>query len=113
MDDAAKRGRQVSFRGLLETSGNPASAGFFYGRAVRIQASIEKNFIDNFPLLSTGQVSAQFVEKLITRSNGAQYKSSPHHRVPSVDVHIIESGGWYVKFYFVGNPETVFISVHP
>ena len=63
-------------------------------------------------LLSTGRVTAQFVEMLITRSDGTQYRSSPHHCVPAVDVHIIESGGWYVKFYFVGDPETVFISVH-
>ncbi|WP_259460910.1 hypothetical protein [Paraburkholderia sp. BL23I1N1] len=63
-------------------------------------------------LLSTGQVTAQFVETLITRSDGMQYSSSPHHSVPSIDVHIIESGGWYVQFYFVGDPETVFISVH-
>jgi hypothetical protein len=63
-------------------------------------------------LLSTGQISAQFVEALITRSDGTQYRSSPHHSIASIDVHIIESGGWYVKFYFVGDPETVFISVH-
>lgn len=63
-------------------------------------------------LLSTGQVTAQFVEDLITKSDGTQYSSSPHHNAPAIDVHIIESGGWYVKFYFVGNPETVFISVH-
>lgn len=63
-------------------------------------------------LLSTGRVTAQFVEALIARSDGTQYRSSPHHTVASIDVHIIESDGWYVKFYFVGDPETVFISVH-
>ncbi|WP_236061275.1 hypothetical protein [Paraburkholderia domus] len=63
-------------------------------------------------LLSTGQVTAQFVEVLVTKSDGTQYSSSPHHNAPAIDVHIIESGGWYVKFYFVGDPETVFISVH-
>ncbi|CAE6687416.1 hypothetical protein R69927_00173 [Paraburkholderia domus] len=60
----------------------------------------------------TGQVTAQFVEVLVTKSDGTQYSSSPHHNAPAIDVHIIESGGWYVKFYFVGDPETVFISVH-
>ncbi|MFT4063220.1 hypothetical protein [Paraburkholderia sp.] len=63
-------------------------------------------------LLATGQITARFVEALIARSDGTQYSSSPHHRVPSIDVHIIVSGSWYVKFYFVGDPETVFISVH-
>ncbi|WP_256702158.1 hypothetical protein [Burkholderia sp. SRS-W-2-2016] len=63
-------------------------------------------------LLATGQVTAEFVEALIARSDGTQYSSSPHHHAPSVDVHIILTGGWYVKFYFVGDPETVFISVH-
>lgn len=62
-------------------------------------------------LLATGQVAAQFVEALIMRSDGTQYSSSPHHIVSSIDVHIIVSSGWYVKFYFVGNPETVSISV--
>ncbi|NML32116.1 hypothetical protein [Paraburkholderia antibiotica] len=68
--------------------------------------------IDVKNLLATGQISAQFVESLIARSDGTQYSSSPHHSAPAVDVHIIVSGGWYVKFYFVGDPETVFISVH-
>lgn len=68
--------------------------------------------IDVKNLLSTGQVTAQFVEVLITRSDGTQYSSSPHHCVASIDVHIIQTGGWYVKFYFVGDPDTVFISVH-
>ncbi|EEA03784.1 conserved hypothetical protein [Burkholderia sp. H160] len=63
-------------------------------------------------LLATGQITAQFVEALIARSDGTQYSSSPHHSVSSIDVHVIVSGGWYVKFYFVGDPETVFISVH-
>lgn len=63
-------------------------------------------------LLATGHITAQFVEALIARNDGTQYSSSPYHSVPSIDVHIIVSGGWYVKFYFVGDPETVFISVH-
>lgn len=63
-------------------------------------------------LLATGEVTAHFVEGLIVKSDGTQYSSSPHHSVASIDVHIIDSGGWYVKFYFVGNPDTVFISVH-
>jgi len=45
-------------------------------------------------------------------SDGTQYSSSPHHNAPSIDVHVIVCGGWYIKFYFVGNPETMFISVH-
>lgn len=63
-------------------------------------------------LLATGQVSAEFVQGLVARSNGTQYSSSPHHSVASIDVHVIESGGWYVKFYFLNDPDTVFISVH-
>ncbi|MFL9889519.1 hypothetical protein [Paraburkholderia sp. RL17-381-BIF-C] len=63
-------------------------------------------------LLATGQVTAEFVEVLVARSNGTQYSASPHHRVDSIDVHVIATGGWYVKFYFVSDPDTVFISVH-
>lgn len=59
-----------------------------------------------------GKVTPEFVEWLIVNSDGTQHKSSPHHKVTSVDVHVIASGDWYVKFYFVGDPDTVFISVH-
>ncbi|WP_144111417.1 hypothetical protein [Paraburkholderia sp. BCC1886] len=63
-------------------------------------------------LLSTGEVTPSFVEQLVARSNSTQYRSSPHHFVPSLDVHIVKSSDWYVKFYFIGEPDTVFISVH-
>ncbi|MBN9402579.1 hypothetical protein [Castellaniella denitrificans] len=31
---------------------------------------------------------------------------------PEIDVHVIKTQGWYIKFYFVGDPDTLFISVH-
>jgi hypothetical protein len=39
----------------------------------------------------------------------------PHRHItsgPSIHVHVIASDGWYVKFYFIGDPDTLFISVH-
>lgn len=63
-------------------------------------------------LLAMGAVTPEFVERLIVNSDGSQHTSSPHHKVASVDVHVIASGDWYVKFYFVGDPDTMFISVH-
>lgn len=63
-------------------------------------------------LLQSGLVSAIEVEQWVARSNGSQYACRPDHRVPSVDVHILITQGWYLKFYFVGDPDVVFISVH-
>jgi hypothetical protein len=63
-------------------------------------------------LLAMGYVSPEFVERVIVKSDGTEHTSSPHHVLAAVDVHVIASGGWYVKFYFVGDPDTMFISVH-
>jgi hypothetical protein len=63
-------------------------------------------------LLAMGSVSPLFVERIIVKSDGTQHTSSPHHEIDAVDVHVIVSGGWYVKFYFIGDSDTMFISVH-
>ncbi len=68
--------------------------------------------IDVKNFLQAGVVSAAEVEAIIRRSSGIEHKCSPHHQVQSVDVHVIVSQGWYIKFYFIDNPDTMFISVH-
>lgn len=78
----------------------------------RFQHESRRN-IDVKNLLAMGEVTPEFVERVIVESDETQHASSPHHRVASIDVHVIASGGWYVKFYFVGDPDTLFISVHP
>lgn len=80
-------------------------------RSGRFQHEARRN-INVKNLLATGDVSPEFVERVILNSSGAEHLTSPHHCLDSVDVHVIASGGWYVKFYFVGNPDTMFISVH-
>ena len=67
--------------------------------------------IDQKNKLLTGEVTAQFVANIIRRSTGADHSSSPHHRDPNTEVHVIKKNGWYVKFYFL-EPDTLFISVH-
>ena len=67
--------------------------------------------IDVKNLLATGDVSASALAAVLKRCSGSHHTSSPHHRAPSIVVHMIRSGGWYVKFYFV-DPTTIFISVH-
>jgi hypothetical protein len=62
-------------------------------------------------LLFTGAVSSNQVCDLIKRSNGQDHKSSCHHNNKTIQVHVIEREGWYVKFYFI-DPDTFFISVH-
>jgi hypothetical protein len=62
-------------------------------------------------LLATGAISATDVIGIIKRSTGTDYQCSPLHHNSTLDCHLIKSGGWYVKFYFV-DPTTIFISVH-
>lgn len=62
-------------------------------------------------LLATGQVSAEQVRRILGNCTSQHCQTSPHDRVPSVDVHVIKKDGWYIKFYFV-DPDTMFISVH-
>lgn len=67
--------------------------------------------IDVKNLLLTGEISVEEVIELIQNTKGTQYQSSPHHYVPSVDVHIFRPKEWYIKFYFI-DPDVIFISVH-
>jgi len=67
--------------------------------------------IDLKNLLQAGDVSAADVVSILKRCDGTQYKCSPHHQAREIDVHIIVTQGWYIKFYFIGNPDTMFISV--
>ena len=47
------------------------------------------------------------------RCKGSEHQTSPHHVINSVEVHVIKTQGWYIKFYFLdADPDTVFISVH-
>jgi len=62
--------------------------------------------------LAMGRVSALDVVALLKRSSGDQYSSSPHHRDSSIAMHVIRTGGYYLKFYFEA-PHVMFISVHP
>ena len=61
--------------------------------------------------LAGGEVTAADVCRFVKRSRGTGYSCSPHHADKAIDVHVIVSVGWYIKFYFV-DPDTMFISVH-
>jgi hypothetical protein len=75
----------------------------------------QRGDIDVKNLLAIGEVSLSDVAKIITRARGDSYSTSPHHMVPSIDVHVIKarhgSQDWYIKWYFV-DPSAVFMSVH-
>lgn len=62
-------------------------------------------------LLQTGNVVPDEAVRIIKRCGGANYSISSHRLDSSIDVHIIKSSTWYVKFYFL-DPMTVFISLH-
>lgn len=62
-------------------------------------------------LLATHSVSVEDIIAVLKVSGGQDHESSPHHQMPTVDVHVIRRNGWYIKFYFL-EPDTWFISVH-
>ncbi|KPQ09810.1 MAG: hypothetical protein HLUCCO17_13005 [Saliniramus fredricksonii] len=71
-----------------------------------------RNEIETKNQLQTGQISAQALSAVLLRSKGQHHSSSPHHQVADIEVHVIKIDGWYIKFFFLNDPETVFISVH-
>ena len=75
----------------------------------------QRSSIDIKNRLATGQFTLHGVAAVIGQDRGNQYRSSPHHLVSSVDVHVItarrKGKDWYIKWYFV-EPDCVFISVH-
>jgi len=92
--------------------------GFKAAKKAAIEALCSGNYqhearsaIEVKNLLATGEVSAEFVADLLRQSRGSDHSSSPHHRASSIDVHVVYSRGWYIKFYFI-DPDTFFISVH-
>lgn len=66
-------------------------------------------------LLAVGDVTPDFVARLLRRCDGSRYKASPHHFDGSVLVHefkpVDDGVRWYVKAYFL-SADAVFISVH-
>lgn len=67
--------------------------------------------IDVKNLLSTGAMAPSALVAIINRATGLDHSTSPHHGDASITVHVLKTGGWYVKFYFL-DPSTFFISVH-
>lgn len=69
-------------------------------------------------LLSTGEVSAEHVKRIIGRCNGTQYTAKPMTEHPSTLKHemkpVFEGEQWFVRFYFIERPSetAMFISVH-
>lgn len=61
--------------------------------------------------LSTGALAPLALVAIVNRATGSDHSTSPHHGDASITVHVLKTGGWYVKFYFL-DPSTFFISVH-
>jgi hypothetical protein len=66
-------------------------------------------------LLAVGDVTPEFVVRLLRRCRGEQYQTSPYHRDQSVLCHAftpeLDGERWYLKAYFL-SADAVFISVH-
>jgi hypothetical protein len=67
-------------------------------------------------LLAVGEITPEFVVRLLYRCPGKRYSSSPYHFDRSILCHEFkpefEGEPWYVKAYFL-SADAVFISVHP
>lgn len=74
-------------------------------------ASEGRNDIDEKNHLFTGLVSAADLVAILKKCRGSEHSQSPHHQDSKIQVHVIVSSGWYIKFYFY--PDLMFISVHP
>ena len=53
--------------------------------------------IDVKNVLATGQMSAADLVLIVKRANGLEHSTSPHHGDSSITVHVLKTGGWYVK----------------
>jgi hypothetical protein len=66
-------------------------------------------------LLAVGEVSPEFVVRLLQRCQGREYKATPYHFDQHVLCHefkpCLDGECWYVKAYFLSG-DAVFISVH-
>ena len=66
-------------------------------------------------LLAVGDVTPEFVVRLLRRCTGRHYRASPYHRDRSILCHEfmpeLDGGRWYLKAYFL-SADAVFISVH-
>ena len=75
----------------------------------------ERNNIDIKNLFVTGLISLDEAARIIGRSKGDGYRSTPHHFDNKIDVHVIKTiflgQRWYIKWYFL-DADSVFISFH-
>jgi hypothetical protein len=67
--------------------------------------------IDVKNVLSTGTLSVSQCVDILKRARGCDYECSPHRYCSSIDVHIIKTSDWYIKWYFI-EPSCMFISFH-
>lgn len=59
----------------------------------------------------TGELDLEDLLLILMGSRGTEHRVTPHHRQRDIDVHVIVSSGWYIKFYFFDSA-VVLISVH-
>jgi len=92
--------------------------GFLEAKRKVIEDLVNGNFghearadIDNKNLMVLNKITAAEVVEILKRCRGNEHVCSPHHQDPSTLVHVVVTGGFYIKFYF--EPDTMFISVHP
>lgn len=92
--------------------------GFNEAKKLVIDNLIRGNFshelrsdIDIKNVLATGCISVEQSVEILKRSRGDGYSSSPHVYDSSIEVHVIKTKDWYIKWYFT-EPDCMFISFH-
>jgi|ERR1700754_3114554 hypothetical protein len=62
-------------------------------------------------VLHTGLLDSDEVALIVMGCRGTEHQVIPHHRFPQVNLHLMITRGWYIKFYFV-DADVALISVH-
>ena len=75
----------------------------------------QRKDIDIKNLLAAEEITIKKLINILKQTRGSEYKSSPHHCISSVTVHIVKTSysgvKWYIKWYFIA-PNSIFISIH-
>ncbi|MHB2019970.1 MAG: hypothetical protein ACYCW6_23770 [Candidatus Xenobia bacterium] len=95
------------------------NVGFTQAKRMAVSCLRENRFafetrrdIEEKNWLFTGKVTAAQAADIVERTRGNQSEKSAHHNDTSIDVWIFKpSGGWYVKFYFIGDGEATMVSI--
>jgi len=92
--------------------------GFKEVKRALVSALLEERYrcvaraeINTKNLLHAGEIEAEHVALIVMACRGTDHSFFPHHRAPDIEVHVLVTAGWYIKFFFIES-QAFLISVH-